>query len=47
VLFFSPLWGIQVLFILTGIALIVLGVIQIVRAFQFGRGMTFDETPTA
>lgn len=37
-LFSSPWWGIQVLFWWTGIALIVLGVLQLVRAFQFGRG---------
>lgn len=43
VLFFSPLWGIQVLFVLTGIALIVLGIVQLVRAFQFGRGINLDE----
>ncbi|WP_136707008.1 DUF308 domain-containing protein [Agromyces sp. H66] len=40
VLLFSPLWGAVVLFIITGIALIVLGVMQIVRAFTFGRGAT-------
>lgn len=39
VLLFSPLWGAVLLFILTGIGLIVLGVIQIVRAFTFGRGL--------
>lgn len=40
VLLFSPLWGAVVLFIIAGISLIVLGVIQIVRAFTFGRGAT-------
>jgi uncharacterized membrane protein HdeD (DUF308 family) len=40
VLLFSPLWGAVVLFIITGIALIVLGITQIVRAFTFGRGAT-------
>lgn len=37
-LLFSPAWGAVLLFVLTGIALIVLGVVQIVRAFSFGRG---------
>lgn len=37
-MFSSPWWGIQVLFWWTGIGLIVLGVVQLVRAFQFGRG---------
>jgi len=40
VLLFSPLWGAIVLFIIAGISLIVLGVVQIVRAFTFGRGVT-------
>lgn len=35
VLLFSPLWGAVVLWILLGISLIVLGLIQIVRAFTF------------
>ncbi|WP_353814070.1 HdeD family acid-resistance protein [Agromyces sp. SYSU T00266] len=39
VLLFSPLWGVVILFVVTGIALIVLGIVQIVRAFTFGRGM--------
>ena len=39
VLLFSPLWGIVVLFILAGISLIVLGIVQIVRAITFGRGI--------
>jgi uncharacterized membrane protein HdeD (DUF308 family) len=39
VLLFSPLWGAAILFWITGIALIVLGIVQIVRAFTFGRGM--------
>ncbi|GAA1062134.1 HdeD family acid-resistance protein [Agromyces bracchium] len=39
VLLFSPLWGVAILFWVTGIALIVLGIVQIVRAFTFGRGM--------
>lgn len=40
VLLFSPGWGIVVLFILVGISLIVLGIVQIVRAITFGRGAT-------
>lgn len=39
VLLFSPLWGIVVLFVLAGISLIVLGIVQIVRAITFGRGI--------
>lgn len=39
VLLFSPLWGAVLLFILTGISLIVLGIIQIVRAFTFGKNI--------
>ncbi|AMB58514.1 HdeD family acid-resistance protein [Microterricola viridarii] len=39
VLLFAPIWSAVLLFILTGIGLIVLGVIQIVRAFTFGRGI--------
>ncbi|MFF2390147.1 HdeD family acid-resistance protein [Agromyces sp. NPDC058064] len=38
VLLFSPIWGAVVLFVIAGIALIVLGIVQIVRAFTFGRG---------
>lgn len=44
VLLFSPLWGIVVLFVLAGISLIVLGIVQIVRAITFGRGVA---TPSA
>ncbi|MFK4729343.1 DUF308 domain-containing protein [Agromyces mediolanus] len=40
VLLFSPLWGAVVLFIFAGVALIVLGIVQIVRAFTFGKGVT-------
>ncbi|WP_127475213.1 HdeD family acid-resistance protein [Microbacterium sulfonylureivorans] len=36
-LVFSPLWGAVVLWWLLGIALIVLGIINVVRAFTFGR----------
>jgi len=43
VLLFSPLWGAVILFIITGISLIVLGIIQIVRAFTFGRGLTLAD----
>ncbi|GGI48281.1 uncharacterized membrane protein HdeD (DUF308 family) [Agromyces flavus] len=39
VLLFSPVWGVVILFWVLGIALIVLGIVQIVRAFTFGRGM--------
>ena len=39
VLLFSPVWGVVVLFWVLGIALIVLGIVQIVRAFTFARGM--------
>jgi len=39
VLLFSPLWGIVVLFILAGISLIVLGIVQIIRAIRFGHGI--------
>jgi uncharacterized membrane protein HdeD (DUF308 family) len=39
VLLFSPLWGAVILFWVTGIALMILGIVQIVRAFTFGRGM--------
>ena len=35
VLIFSPLWGAVVLWLLLGISLVVLGIIQIVRAFTF------------
>jgi uncharacterized membrane protein HdeD (DUF308 family) len=39
VLLFSPFWGAVLLFWIAGIALIVLGIMQIVRAFTFGRGL--------
>ena len=39
VLLFSPLWGSVILFWILGISLIVLGIVQIVRAFTFARGM--------
>ncbi|GAA1509081.1 hypothetical protein GCM10009761_08820 [Agromyces terreus] len=38
VLLFSPIWGFVVLFVITGISLIILGIVQIVRAFTFGKG---------
>lgn len=44
VLLFSPAWGFVVLFIIAGISLIVLGIIQIIRAITFGRGVA---TPSA
>ena len=40
IVLFSPFWGAAVLFIIAGISLIVLGIVQIVRAFTFGRGVT-------
>ena len=40
VLLFSPLWGAVVLFTIAGIALIVFGILQLGRAFTFGRGVT-------
>ncbi|WP_139417160.1 HdeD family acid-resistance protein [Agromyces laixinhei] len=40
VLLFSPLWGAVFLFWFAGISLVVLGIVQIVRAFTFGRGVT-------
>ncbi|BDZ53132.1 HdeD family acid-resistance protein [Agromyces marinus] len=43
VLLFSPLWGAVILFIVTGISLIILGIVQIVRAFTFGRGMVLSD----
>lgn len=39
ILLFSPIWGAVVLWWLLGISLIVLGIIQIVRAFTFGKGV--------
>lgn len=39
VLLFSPVWGAVLLFWIAGIALIILGIVQIVRAFTFGRGL--------
>jgi uncharacterized membrane protein HdeD (DUF308 family) len=38
VLLFSPIWGFVVLMVITGISLIILGIVQIVRAFTFGKG---------
>ena len=37
VVFTSPWWGIQLLFLLTAIGLILLGVVQLIRAFTFGK----------
>ena len=39
VLLFSPVWGAAILFWILGIALMILGIVQIVRAFTFGRGL--------
>ena len=36
-LLLSPLWGAAVLWLFVGIALVVIGVVQIVRAFRIGR----------
>jgi len=41
---FSPLIGIQILFVISGIVLILLGIVQIIHAFQFGRGIIYEET---
>jgi uncharacterized membrane protein HdeD (DUF308 family) len=38
VVLFSPIWGTVVLWWLLGISLVVLGIINIVRAFTFGKG---------
>ena len=40
---FTPLWSAAALFWIAGIGLIVLGIVQIVRAFRFGRCSDFDE----
>ena len=37
VVLFSPIWGTVVLWWLLGISLVVLGIINIVRAFTFGK----------
>lgn len=37
VLLFSPVWGVTVLWWLLGISLVVLGVVNIVRAFRYGK----------
>lgn len=36
-MFFSPVYGVAVLWVLVGVSAILLGIIQIVRAFQVGR----------
>jgi len=41
---FSPLMGIQILFVISGIVLILLGIVQIIHAFQFGRGIIYQDT---
>ncbi|KAB1660556.1 hypothetical protein F8O07_00765 [Pseudoclavibacter sp. CFCC 13796] len=38
-LLFSPLWGAAVLWLLLGVSAIILGVAQIIRAFQFGKSL--------
>ncbi len=38
VLLTSPMWGAAMLWLLLGVSLVILGVIQVVRAFRFGRG---------
>ncbi len=45
ILLFSPIWGIVVLWWLLGISLIVLGIINIVRAFTFGKGALNSRMP--
>lgn len=40
VVLFAPVWGAAVLFLVLGISLAILGVVQIVRAFTFGRRQT-------
>ncbi|UOE45079.1 HdeD family acid-resistance protein [Agromyces larvae] len=47
IVLFSPLWGAVVLFWFAGISLIVLGIVQIVRAFTFGKGSRQGTPPTA
>jgi len=37
ILLFSPAWGAAVLWLILGIALIVLGLLNIIRAFRFGK----------
>ncbi|MDR5700814.1 HdeD family acid-resistance protein [Agromyces aerolatus] len=37
VLLFAPLWGAATLWLLLGISLVVLGVVNVVRAFRFGK----------
>lgn len=32
----SPLWGAAVLWLLLGVTLLALGVVQVIRAFRFG-----------
>lgn len=39
ILLFSPLYGAIILFWLAGISLIITGVLQLLRAFRFGRGL--------
>lgn len=39
---FAPIWGAVVLWWMLGISLVVLGILQIVRAFSFGKGGTLS-----
>ena len=39
----APLWAVAIIFIILGISLIILGIVQIVRAFTFGRGLTLAD----
>ena len=40
---FVPLWSAAALFWIAGIGLVVLGIVQIVRAIRFGHGMQIEE----
>ena len=40
---FVPMWSVATLFWIAGIGLIVLGIVQIVRAIRFGHGTTIEE----
>jgi len=37
VLLFAPLWGVEVLWLILGISLVVLGIVNVVRAFRYGK----------
>ncbi|MBK8445458.1 MAG: DUF308 domain-containing protein [Micropruina sp.] len=36
IVLFSPLWGAALLWLLLGVSMVILGVVQLVRAFRFG-----------